>query len=137
MRDLQALVRFLGERAAIPHVWRKGRCCVSFALAAAAAQTGRDVLGTLPGWRNAAQAKKVADDLGGLEAAVDARYRRIAPAMARRGDIGGIADAEFGVALMIVEGRTLVGPGARGLKRLPRRAMIAAWSIEAVEPAHE
>lgn len=134
MRDLGALGRFLAERAALPHAWTRGRCCVSFALGAAAAQTGRDVLATLPAWRTQRQARTVAARLGGLEAAMDARFRRIAPAMAMRGDIAGIADDEFGVALRVVEGRSLVGPGDRGLRRRPRAEMIAAWSVE--EPDH-
>lgn len=130
MRDLEAFGRFLAERTALPHAWEKGRCCVSFALGAAAAQTGRDVLGTLPDWRTQRQAKTVAARLGGLETAMDARFRRIPPAMAMRGDIAGVADAEFGVGLRAVEGRSLVGPGERGLRRRPRAEMIAAWSVE-------
>jgi hypothetical protein len=45
-----------------------------------------------------------------------------------RGDIAGVPDADLGIHPMIVEGDMLVGPGDKGLRRLPRRAMTIAWS---------
>jgi hypothetical protein len=50
--------------------------------------------------------------------------------MAQRGDIAAVPDPVLGISLMVLEGATLAGPGARGIKRLPRSAMIAAWSID-------
>ncbi|MBB4152897.1 hypothetical protein GGQ80_000785 [Sphingomonas jinjuensis] len=129
IRDLDALGRLLAARLAVPFAWgRDANDCVGLVLAAIAAQTGRDAL---PGvaWASEREAAVVIGRLGGLERALDERLRRIAPALAARGDVAGIADARFGVSLMLVEGATLVGPGPRGLKRLPRSAAIAAWSI--------
>ena len=58
---------------------------------------------------------------------MDRRLRRVPPALAQRGDIAGVPDPLFGVRLMVVDGVTLVGPGARGLERQPRSAMVIAW----------
>jgi hypothetical protein len=102
---------------------------VSFAAACALAQTGRDLLAGVPGWRSRKQARAIAEAEGGLEAALDARLPRIAPALAQRGDIAALPDPLFGLRLMVIEGATLVGPGARGLERLPRREMTLAWSV--------
>lgn len=128
-RNLEKLLAFIEARAARPFDWR-GNDCVSFAAGAVRAQTGRRLLGTLR-WRTKAHAAQLIADQGGLEAAVDARLTRIPPAQAMRGDVAGVVDPLFGIRLMIVEGATLVGPGARGLKRMPRAAMAMAWSVEA------
>jgi hypothetical protein len=129
-RDPEALIAFLEERQATPFAWgRTANDCVGFALEAVRRQTGRRLL---PGvhWTTKRGADRVIRRLGGLEAAVDARLPSIAPAMAQRGDVAAVADDRFGVALVIVEGATLVGPGTRGTRRLPRAAMIKAWSID-------
>jgi len=127
-RDIPALIAMIEARSAREFRWQRGRDCLSFAAACALAQTGEDILAGIPQWRNRKQALAVAQEVGGLEAALDARLLRIAPAMAQRGDIAGLPDDLFGARLMVVEGATLVGPGARGLERLPRSAMVTAWS---------
>lgn len=132
-RDLAALFVFIESRASTPHAWgRRKNDCVSFAAGAVKAQTGRHRLGDLS-WTTRAGALQVLDREGGLEAAVDKRYRRIAAAAAMRGDIAAVADPLLGIRLMIVEGEMLVGPGAAGNRRLKRSAMVAAWS--ATDPA--
>ncbi|MDP2131965.1 MAG: hypothetical protein U0995_09660 [Erythrobacter sp.] len=128
-RDIPALIDLIAERQARPFRWRRGQDCASFAAAAIAAQTGVDVLADLPRWRTRKAALAVADGLGGLIAAMDARLARIAPALAQRGDIAGLPDPLLGIRLMVVEGATLVGPGARGLERLRRDEMTLAWSV--------
>lgn len=129
-RDLEALLGFLAERAAMPFRWgRRRNDCVSFAANAVQAQTGRDPLEGLD-WATQAEARALLRELGGLEAAIDARLTRIAPAMACRGDVAGVIDRRLGRRLMIVEGATLAGPGKGGVVRLPRREMITAWSID-------
>jgi hypothetical protein len=128
--DREALAGFLAGRLAMPFAWgREANDCVGFVLAAIEALSGHDVL---PGvtWTTERGAARVIRRLGGLERAVDARLRPIAPAAALRGDVAAIADERFGVSLLIVEGSSLVGPGGRGLKRLPRSAMTKAWSID-------
>ncbi len=127
-RDYIALVAAIEAHSARGFRWRRGRDCVSFAADCIHAQTGRDPLADVPRWRTRREALAVADFAGGLEHAVDARLGRIAPALAQRGDIAGLPDPVFGVRLMVIEGDTLVGPGVRGLERLPRSAMTTAWS---------
>ncbi len=129
-RDIPALIALLEARQARGFRWRFPRDCVSFAAACVEAQTGRDPLADVPRWRTRSEALAVAEFAGGLEHALDARFNRIAPAMAQRGDIAGLPDPLLGVRLMVVEGDTLVGPGGRGLERLPRSAMTMAWSAE-------
>ncbi len=131
-RDIPALIACIEAHSARPFRWRRGRDCVSFAGACVEAQTGVDPLADLPLWSTRKQALAVVEDEGGLEAALDARLSRIAPALAQRGDIAGVEaserDRRFGIRLMVVEGDTLVAPGLRGLERLPRSAMTMAWS---------
>lgn len=129
-RDIAALIALLEARQARGFRWRRGRDCVSFAAACVEAQTGVDPLADVPRWRSRREALAIVQAQGGLEQALDVRLARIAPAMARRGDIAGLPDPLLGVRLMVVEGDTLVGPGGRGLERLPRSAMTMAWSAE-------
>lgn len=128
-RDVAAMIAVIEARSARTFAWHGQRDCVSFAGACIAALTGRDPLAGLPRWRTRREALAVAQEQGGLEAAVDARLPvRVAPANAQRGDIAGLPDRLFGIRLMVIEGETLVGPGRNGLERLPRSAMTIAWS---------
>jgi len=126
-RDLEALIDTIEIRQRAVFRWGSNDC-VRFAARAVRAQTGRNPLADVPRWRSRREAMAITDEMGGLIAALDARFDRVAPAFAKRGDIAGIEDRLFGVRLMIVEGATLVGPGNRGLERLPREAMTMAWS---------
>lgn len=138
VRDVLALTAFLDERIATPFAWgRSANDCVSFAAAAVEAQGGDAQLGDLD-WTDEDSAAEAIASLAdpetppgeALEAALDARFDRIPPAMAKRGDIGAIDDQNgpFGIQLFIVEGLTLVGPGVRGARRVRRSALVAAWS---------
>lgn len=129
-RDYAAMIAVIEERGRRAFGWRAGRDCVSFAAACVKAQTGEDLLAHLPRWKTRGEALKMARARGGLKLALDKRLDRIEPALAKRGDIAGLPDPLFGVRLMVIEGETLVGPGTRGLERLPRSAMTLAWSIE-------
>lgn len=131
-RDYAAMIAVIEKRARRVFRWVRGRECVGFSGACIEAQTGSDPLAGLPHWRTRREALAVAEAEGGLLAAIDARLRRVPPALAQRGDIAGLPDPLFGVRLMVIEGETLVGPGARGLERLPRSAMTLAWSIDGV-----
>lgn len=130
-RDHEALLALLERRARRPFAWGRNDC-VRLAAAAVRAQTGRRVLGGLT-WRSRQAADALLEQEGGVEAAVSKRLTPIAPALAARGDIAGVPDDAFGIRLMIVEGTLLVGPGARGLVRMPRSAMTHAWSADAIE----
>jgi hypothetical protein len=128
VRDIAALIALLDARIDTPFGWRSGNDCAKFADAAIAAQSGASVIGNWR-WRSLREARDVIAAEGGLEAAMDRRLSRVPVALAQRGDIAGVADARFGIRLMVVEGATLVGPGSRGLERSPRAEMILAWDV--------
>lgn len=132
-RDITALLDLIEARSTRAFAWRKGSCCVSFMGAAVQAQIGIDVLAGLS-WRSRRAALAILDELGGLEAAMDARFDRIAPALARRGDVAGLPDPLLGVQLAVVEGATLVAPGETGLIRVQRSAMTMAWDCGSARP---
>lgn len=126
------------ERAAEPFAWGSRRNdCVALAAQAVRAQFGVNPLSGLK-WTSVTGARRVLTAEGGIRKAMDRRFRRIAPAQALRGDIAGVADDVFGTRLLIVEGETLVGPGDRGLRRMPRSAMLVAWDASSFrEAGHE
>lgn len=131
-RDTAALIAWLDQGAHRRFRW--GRDCVRFACDAVEVQTGTD---PAPGlrWRTRREALAILDAEGGLIAAVDRRLQRVAPALARRGDIAGVPEkGAIGLRLMVIEGATLVAPGTNGHDRQPRSAMTIAWSAEAVVP---
>lgn len=128
--DFAALVAFVDARHSMPHEWgRKANDCMSFVGQAVEALTNGAVK-PLAGlqWKSQATGISLLRRLGGVEKALDARFERIAPAMAQRGDIAGVPDEALGIHPMIVEGVTLVGPSDNGNRRLPRSAMTVAWS---------
>jgi hypothetical protein len=134
MRDFEALHTFIGERHARPHEWgREANDCVGFVLGAVEAMTGVVVAPKLK-WSSEKEARKVVAKFGTLEAAFDAHFERIPPALAQRGDIGGVPDEAFGVHPGIIEGLTIVGPGENGNRRIPRRRATVAWSATQVKP---
>ncbi|MEM6907361.1 MAG: hypothetical protein AAF494_01675 [Pseudomonadota bacterium] len=127
-RDIPALLEYIASRRDEPHNWQRPNDCVSFSLLCVKAQTGRDLLADIPVWSSRKEALTIARDLGGLAKAYDREFTRIPVAMAQRGDIAGLPDKAFGVRFMIVEGKTLVGPGTDRQERLPRSAMVRSWS---------
>lgn len=131
-RDYEALHAFIDARQAAPHAWgRAANDCVGFVLGAIEAQTGITVAPEIT-WSDERTGRRAIAKLGGLEAAFDAHFTRFPPALAGRGDIAGVRDDGDRLHVMLVEGATLVGPGAAGNARLPRSAMVAAWSIAAL-----
>lgn len=130
MRDLLALHAFIDARQNMPYEWgRKGNDCMSFIAGAVKAQIGKDPARGLK-WKSYASAMSLLKKLGGVEAILDARFKRIPPSLAKRGDIAGVPDPELGIHPMIVEGLTLVSPGDKGNRRAKREAMIFAWSAD-------
>jgi len=140
MRDHEALIAFLEARMRAPFAWGKnthrrrahedGNSCVHLAAGAVFVQTGRSVLRDLPGWTSERGAIRALGRVGGLEAATDLVLRRIAPAMAHRGDIGLVENIGGRPSLVVIEGQLVAGPGPAGLVRLPRVAVKAAWSVD-------
>lgn len=133
-RDLAALHAFIGARHAQPYEWgREANDCVGYVLAAVEAMTGVRIAKKAR-WKDSKGALRAIAKYGSLEAAFDAHFERVPPALALRGDIAGVPDEEFGIHPAIIEGVTLVGPGERGNRRLPRSAMTIAWSATKVKP---
>lgn len=127
-RDIAALIAFIDSRQTVPHCWgRNANDCLSFVAGAVKAQTGVDPARGLR-WTGEVSGLRLLKKLGGVEAVLDARFERIPPAMAMRGDIAGVPDEALGIHPMIVEGITLVGPGDHGNRRMKRSAMTVAWS---------
>jgi hypothetical protein len=127
-RDAAALIAFIDSRQNTPHHWgRYENDCVAFVLKAVKALTGHVPSG-IGRWNSRRSGFRLLKKYGSLEAALDAHFERIAPAFAKRGDIAGVPDEQFGIHPMIVEGDLLVGPGERGNRRMKRSAMTVAWS---------
>lgn len=128
IRDYEALHAYVASHMRTPFAW-DGHDCVTFCANGVRVQTGRDPLGEYRGcWKTARGATALLKRLGGMEAAVSLKLASIAPAMAQRGDVAGWRDPDGRIQLALVDGETLVGPGEHGLMRLPRSAMVCAWS---------
>jgi hypothetical protein len=141
-RDIPAFIAFLDSRHSMPHAWgSEANDCISFADGAIIAQTGQSALRDLT-WSSKREALSLLKQLGGLTAALDARFERIGQAHAHRGDIAGVPIermigldpgevALIGLHPMVIEGMLLSSPGARGLERAPRMMATVAWNIMA------
>jgi hypothetical protein len=130
-RDLPALFAFLEARSAVPFDWTGDNDCWAFAALAVKAQTGVDPRGRLR-WKTRVGALRLLKKEGGLVAAWDARLSQVPVALAARGDVAAVPDELLGFRALIVEGATLVGPGERGLVRLPRNSAVFAWDALSV-----
>lgn len=123
----EVLIGYIEARETTPFTWGKEKqdCC-SFANGAVKAMTGFDAMADLPDYCDAGSADLIL--VTPLEDLLDQRFPRAPLGMAQRGDIG-IAELNGLDTLMIVEGQTLVGPGRRGLVRVERAQMRAAWTV--------
>jgi hypothetical protein len=130
-RNLPQLFAFIEGQTERRFNWRGQRDCVAFMAGCVKAQTGIDPRGDYR-WRNRREAHAIIVAEGNLMMAIDARFDRVVPSMAARGDIAAVPDDVFGIRLMIVEGDMLVGPGEHGLERQPRSAMRVAWDAMSV-----
>jgi hypothetical protein len=129
VRDIAALIAFIDGHQNVPHEWGSDKNdCVSFCLGAIEAQTGARL--TKRKWSSKESGLRMLKRLGGMEAVIDRYLERIPPSLAKRGDVGGVPDELLGISPAIVEGETLVAPGPRGNRRLKRKAMAVAWSVD-------
>ena len=125
-RDLEAQAAFIAAREAMPFVWGSTDC-VTFAAGAVLALTGTDPLIGIGTWKSERGALLALKRRGGLLAAVSSVLPDTPIAATMRGDIGAVM-SPLGPLLMVIEGMTLVGPDIDGIKRLPRSALVQAWS---------
>lgn len=98
--------------------------CVLFVARWIEHATGADPLAGLPKWANEKQAIRIIKKLGGLEAAMDDRFKRIHPNFAKDGDV-----ALYDGRLCLFSGAQLVGPGVSCLVHVKRTEALCAWSF--------
>lgn len=120
-----ALSAFIRARADMPFAWGANDCC-AFAAAAIEAMTGADLMRDVPPYSSAAEAALILKRP--LEAWMDERLKRCAPAFAQRGDVGLVTIAGRS-SLAIVDGHWLYSPDETRLARAPRAAALAAWAV--------
>lgn len=121
----ERLAAFIAGRERMPFAWGSNDCC-SFAGDAVLALTGEDPMKDLRGYHNAWEAACILD--AGLCRLVGDRLERCAASLALRGDVV-LAVLERRESLLVVEGDSLVGPGASGLVRIPRARALVAWRV--------
>ncbi len=126
----ERLAAYVQACARAPFAWgRHALDCVSFGAGAVRAQTDVDLLADAPDWHDEASALAALRQVGGLRRAVGARLPQIAPAQARRGDVGlaRIDRRIAGIAVIIDDG--ILAPGLTGLVRVPRALLLHAWQV--------
>lgn len=126
----QALAAYTRAALARPYAWGSQDCAL-FAAGAVAAITGEDFAAEFRGaYNDADSARRLLTQLGCVDVGdLASRYLpEIDPPEARRGDIVMI-DGQFGPFLAVVDGRTAVGPAARGLTHSPVSMALRAWRV--------
>lgn len=113
-----------------PYAWGSHDCAL-FAADCVRAVIGIDLAEEFRGQYDSEDgARRLLASLG-CEGVADlaARYlSEIEPAEARRGDIV-VMPGKFGDFLAVVDGRTAVGPAARGLTHSPMSIALRAWRV--------
>lgn len=119
-------------RAALRRAYAWGsHDCALFAASCVAVVTGDDFAAEFRGsYEDEEGARRLMTTLGcGDVGDLASRYLpEIDPSEARRGDVVMI-DGKFGPFLAIVDGRTAVGPAARGLTHTPVDQALRAWRV--------
>lgn len=122
------LAGYIDERRRRPFAWGTNDC-VTFTADWLQRLTGTDPLGDLRGtWDDAASAARALASVGGLLAAMDARYERIPWAFAQRGDVVAV-DVGGHLGLYVCVGRYAAGPGELEMLLNPMHEAVAAWRI--------
>jgi hypothetical protein len=127
----QALAAFTRAHMRTPYQWGQHDCAL-FAAGAVEAITGEDFAAEFRGtYEDEDGARRLLTSLGCEDVGdLASRYLpEIMPAEARRGDVVMI-DGQLGPFLAIVDGRTAVGPSARGLTHTPIEMASRAWGVE-------
>ncbi|WP_428149699.1 DUF6950 family protein [Brevundimonas sp.] len=128
-RDGNALASYLEERESWAFGYGGGDLthdCARCASGGVKAVTGVDPLARFTSqWTSYRGSVRVLRAHGGMAAAVSEVMRAIDALRAQRGDVGMTAEG----ALVLIEGQSVVGVTSSGLLRLPRAALLQAWSV--------
>lgn len=128
----ERLIEAVQRHEALPFAWGESDCFI-LPLDSVVACTGDDPGVTYRGAYDSADgARRVLWRMGhkSLGGAFADHLPPVAPALARRGDIG-IADypgAELGGGVVVM-GAVLIGKGERGTVRLPRSLLVRAFKV--------
>lgn len=114
---------YIAENLKTPFEWGK-HDCVLFASNWVKIATGKNPLKGLPKWKTERSALRAIKSVGGLEKALDDRFNRINPNLAKDGDV-----ALYNGAVCLFSGPYIVGPSATGLNFFNRMEAKCAWSI--------
>lgn len=126
----QALAAATRAAMAKRHAWGSHDCAL-FAADCVRVVTGIDLAEGFRGaYSDEEGARRQLAELGCADVGdLAARYLpEIDPPMARRGDVVMIP-GKFGSFLAVVDGRTAVGPAARGLTHSPLGLAVRAWGV--------
>lgn len=136
----QALVRFTMSRMRTPQEWGSHDCCI-FAADAIKTITGEDFAADFRGqYGSETEAFQLLAQLGyaDLGALASSRLPEIirdgqpAPHFAHRGDVVLVGREwnEYGEALGICDGISIIGPGVkRGIAAIPIKYAVRAWKV--------
>jgi hypothetical protein len=126
----ERLVAFIEAAEAQPFVWGKTDC-MQFALGAVEAMTGENPYPKATGYGTRAGAMRCLKCHGfaSVVEALAAKFEMVAPAMARRGDLGIVMEEESPAAA-VCDGLFFVGKTPRGNIRVPRSLVIQAFRVD-------
>ncbi len=123
------LALFTKDRRKTPYAWGENDC-VTFAADAVWAITGVDPIEDIRGsWDSEEGARAVLEGLGGLIEAVDARFERVDPKFAQRGDVCLIRDAKGEPSLGVCVGAFAAAPGELEMLLTPMSKAKIAWRV--------
>lgn len=125
------LSAYLAGRERTPHRWGPNDCA-SFSADAGIAMGCGDLLAGLRGYttERGALLKLRRAGIADLETLCRNRLPEVPVGMAWRGDVAlTAAEGPFGGALALIDGAHIVGPGTKGLERLPRHLAIFAFGM--------
>jgi cell wall-associated NlpC family hydrolase len=125
----EQLAAFTTARRSIPYAWGT-HDCVTTAADWVLEIRGTDPIEAIRGtWDSEAGAAAVLEAQGGLIAALDARFPRIARSMAQRGDLVLVKDATGQPSLAICVGSHAWAPGQDEALLTPMRLAMLAWDV--------
>lgn len=121
----ERFLAYVASRERTPYAWYL-QDCATFARGNVQAVINWDPMADVPPYRTAEEAGRLLNmPLSGW---LDARFPRGERGLARRGDLG-IVDIERRRSIVVFDYEFVIGPGERGLVRLPRAAAADCWSV--------